>query len=115
MKNITETVKTLARFGNLLGAALEDGKINLSDVRLVAQLPEILIGAFSAVTNAEDIREEFRNLDGEKITRLKAAFQAELDIPNDDVERTIEQAADILDTLWDVYQAVAAFAKALKK
>jgi hypothetical protein len=115
IEKITKAVEAIAEFGNIAGAALADGKINMEDVSLLTRLPSAGTKVFAVVTNFTDIRKEFADLDQEEKATLIKTFEREFDIPQDNVEATIEQAAALIDVLWDGYQAISIFAGKLKK
>jgi len=114
IEKITVAVEILAEFGNIVGAALEDGKINMADVGLLARLPAVAMGIFSAVSNVTDIRAELADLDPAEKAELVAIFKARFDIPQEKIEVVVEQAASLIEVLYEGYKAVSLFAGSLK-
>jgi hypothetical protein len=115
IENIKKVVEVLAEFGNVTGAALEDGKINMADVALLARLPVVLPAAFSCVSNLTELKEEFKDLTPEEVQELANHFKTRFDIPQYNIETVIEQAADLLDQAWLVFRAVSLFAGQFRK
>jgi hypothetical protein len=79
-------------FGEQIGLALEDGKINFADlpgfIGVFAQVQPVIAEGKEALAQALD-------LDAEERTELNAWAQAEFDIANDAVEAKVEAALDL--------------------
>ena len=115
IEKLKQAVKVLAEFGNVIGAVLEDGKINIADAALLPRLLGIQPVFFSLVTNPTELRNEFQNLTPDEVQQLADELRADLDIPQDKIENIIKSAADLLDVAWNLFEAIKLFSSNLKK
>jgi hypothetical protein len=118
-KKGTETIKkailAVVGFGNMTGRALDDGRLDLKDLGVLTLLPPAIIALWQAVTNVTDLKAELADLDQAEIQELKDFFKKEFDIPEEDIEKRIEQCADLIDTVRAGYSAIVVFSTIFRK
>lgn len=91
---LKEIAVDLADFGESLESKLEDGKLNW--VEAIGLIIEGAPKAFSYIDDAEQIKAEIRDLDGEELAELAAHVATELDLKADSIEKIIEAALLVL-------------------
>lgn len=105
---VTETkdlVVLMAKLGTAVAESLEDdGKVSLSDLANFIDPVTAIPAAISGIT---DIDDEFVNMTEADKMELKQAFQAELDLADDELEGKFEAA---FSAALELAKAVEAFA-----
>ena len=92
MKETIEMVSFVLELGNAIGASLEDGKIDWSDLmRFFGALKM----AGPAIKGYENIPEEMKNLTPAMKEELKTYVSDKLDLPNDKIEFVVEAALKV--------------------
>ena len=104
-KEFDEMVSFGMGLGQAIAQALEDGKVNFSDVFKV--LPA-LMSASDAFEGVENIPAELADLDDAEYANLVAKFKKEFDLDDDEVEAKVELGYQIA---LKVAQLVASFKK----
>jgi hypothetical protein len=90
IKNLLLVVSVIAGLGNIAGIAYADNKLDATD------LPGALLGGAVLVPKLIEIEwnalvPEAKDLTAEEQAQLIAHFKAEFDIPQDDLEVTIDR------------------------
>jgi hypothetical protein len=93
MKELKEALKFALALGNGIAKAYEDKVLDLSDI---SSLWEPLTHVTDAVEGSEKILAEIRSLDKEKLADLVLWVKGEFDIADDEIEKKVEAALDIL-------------------
>ncbi len=108
----TKDTKELLIFGTTLasgiGRALEDGKLSLRDM---SELFSIITTANAAFQGIQNVPEELKDLSKSELQILVAQMKADLDLPNDELEKTIEKGFDFLLKLYDVWDVIRDYMK----
>lgn len=101
MKTQMQELKELLAFGyglgNAVGAALEDGKIEIREATL---LIPVAMTAPEAFSGAGEGIEAFKNLTETQATELKDHLKSTFDIPQDEVEEKFEAALGLAIDVW---------------
>ena len=88
VENLKKIIKVAALLGNIGGKVFEDGKITISDINV---LPDF-ISIFSTLVEIKwnDISVEAKDFTPDEAQELIATFNLYFDLPQENVERTIE-------------------------
>lgn len=89
VKEFKELLKFIAQLGSGVASALEDGKLSLTDVFKI--LPALKLSK-AAIEGIELIPAELWEADEVDVAALREYFASEFDIPNDQLEATVERA-----------------------
>lgn len=100
MKDLKEVVKLAVSLVNALGAALEDGKLDYSDL---LEFWPVITDFGAAIENIEQALVELKSLDEKSLKDLIAQIKDDFDIPQDRLEIIAESALDILAALFKTY------------
>ena len=94
IENLKKIISSIAKTGNTCGKAFEDGKLNGGDVVLV---PELFFD-LSPLFNVEyaQVMPEAKDINTDEANALVAHFNTEFDLPQDNVEWTIESVLSLL-------------------
>ena len=104
LKNTGELLSLVACLGSAVGNSLEDGKFDASDIAnflvAIGKLPD-------AVEDVALVSEELTNATSEQLDELHSLFEADFDIPQDELEAAVEDhielGLDILDLVRKYY------------
>jgi len=111
--NFLKCADVLIEGGNIVGLALEDGKLSLGDVSLVFRLIDELKGLIGV--NWKEIPKEVTELDAEDLAKIKAHFVEKFDIPQDNIEEVIEKISGIIISAAEVGLNIYKLVKEIKK
>lgn len=102
---VVNAIVKVARFGNELGDALEDGKIRIDEA--VGFLDNI-IGFWGVVADWPEIKLLWPQYQNDPVKRgeLIAKVKEELDLPNDKIEKIIEEGLDVIEQLYELLMAI---------
>lgn len=89
LKEFKELVVFVAVLGNGIGEALDNGKLEISDI--LKLLPALRLSK-DAIDGLNEIPAELMEADEEMIANLRQQFIDDFDIPQDEVEATVERA-----------------------
>lgn len=99
VKELSEVVTFVCALANGIADSAKDGDATFSDAQyllpLVLKLP-------SAVSGFDKIPDEVKDLDDGEIESLKKLVQDELDLPNDVLESSIENAIEVAIQLYSL-------------
>ena len=115
IEKTAKIVAALADVGNFVDAVLADDKINWSDTVHLPRLAALIPATIGAVTNFSELRDEIKSLDESSRSQLVELFKNQFDISEDNIEKIVEQAIEILSYSKDVIEKIVAFSKAVKK
>lgn len=93
IENLKEACITLINTGEKIDQALEDGKV--SGMEAISISVTSVPGIFNIVKQGKVIKAEFKDLDDDERSELKAAIASELDLQNDYVEAKIEKGFNV--------------------
>ncbi len=109
----SELVGDIADLASLVGAAMEDGKLGVSDLgELLSALPKL---AALAQIDYPALYEEVKALSPDEAQALADLFCQRFDIPQDSVEAKLEAGLGYVKQAMEVYMIVQALIKAVKK
>lgn len=94
MENLKKVVTIAAVLGNVSGAALQDGKIGIEDMAHIGQLV-MIFPAFAGIEFAK-IADEVKDFNMADAEELVKHFKEQFNIPQDNLEVTIEKVLDIV-------------------
>lgn len=117
MVDIVQTKKLIGvvcKLANAGGSILQDGKVGINDLSYVwSLLMDADIQAIATLDMAV-VAKELGELSEAELEVLRAFVVARLDLPQDNVEATIEQALALGLKLYSAITAVLAFIKQMK-
>lgn len=87
IEELKDVIVFVARLGNGLGRASEDGVFELSDL---LHLGPALAASFAAGSGISKVPAELADLDDAEQKEVVAIFKAELDVPQEDAEKIAE-------------------------
>ena len=100
VKETGELLVWLAKAGSAVGASIEDGKPDWTDLpKFMALLPS----APSAILGVGEIPAELKDMDAAEAAMLVTNFAEEFEIANDDAEKKVEM---ILAALAQIYAVI---------
>jgi len=92
LKETKELVLWVASLANVMGEALEDGKISFTE------LPKFygpLMNAGKAINGLKELPAELKAVTAEELSMLVEEVKEELDLPQDKVEMIVEKALEL--------------------
>lgn len=99
VKETGELLIWVAKAGSVVGAALEDGKVDLADLpKLIGILP----GAPTALMGINQIPAELKDMDAAEAAMLVQMFAEHFEIANDAAEAKVEMIFGALAQLYAV-------------
>jgi hypothetical protein len=109
---LNKVVEASCGVGNVFGAVLADGKVNMLD------LPQ-LFSLLQAVQRFADVKfsealVEVKELSEEEKKALLATFKASLDLPQDKLEGQLEKGLELALSLYSAILGIYEFSKGLK-
>lgn len=113
VKNFLKVSDLVFECGNVVGMALEDGKISTNDFGLVFNLIDE-VSALSSVDWSE-LKNEVMDFDPSEVKEIEEHFKAKFDIPQDEIEAKVENIVDVVikfvEVGFDIYDVVKSFKK----
>jgi len=103
MENLKDALATVINIAEKTDAALEDGKITISEG---VTLAFSAIGLIKVVKNITPILDEYKALTDDQKAELSEWFAFEFDLQNDNVEAIVEMVFTALLNLGDVFDAL---------
>lgn len=110
--NLTALATVLAAAANLVGAVLDDSKVNLKDLPHVGDALSV-VGQLAKV-DFDQIESEAKDLTGEEQDQLAAHFKTVFDLENDDREALIEEGLGYLIKGYEAIKVVIELTKKIK-
>jgi len=89
VKEFKELLKFIAVLASGVGSAMEDGKVSITDI--LKLLPALKLSK-DAIDGIDKIPGELWEANEVDIAALREYFAAEFDIPDDELEATVERA-----------------------
>lgn len=103
LKETKEMLSFVLGIFNAVGKSLEDGKVDVSDIALLLG-PLMKVG--SAVQGAARIPSELKDLSQEESNELKEFISKEFDIPQDHLEKVLEQSLFIVVKVYQLFMEI---------
>jgi hypothetical protein len=101
MEELGKVLVAVCHVTNIVGKALEDGKVNVGDLPLVFTLFQELSSV--AGVDLKAAMEKAKSLSPSEVAELSAMFKAEFDLPDDKVEGMVELGVDLLVAILSAY------------
>lgn len=105
IESLKSVLKLGLALGNGIGKAMEDGKVDLTDIVYLMGALQAAPAAFLAV---DKVQAEAKDLDASEMAELVAYAKAEFDLADDELEKKIEKS---LEAGLVIYQAVMLWKK----
>lgn len=93
MKKTKEALATLLKVGTKVAKAYDDGKIDMGEA---IGISVSAVGMVSIFKNLPEIEAEIKAINVDGINELVAEFNADFDIPNDELEHKIKAGIGVL-------------------
>jgi len=103
IEQTADCVVAIASLSNAISAALEDGKINISDLPLLLSPAMKMPAAFSGIS---EVPKELNELDPEEKNQLLVLVSEELDFP-EDIEEVVTKALIIISDIKDLVDLIS--------
>lgn len=94
IENLEKVAKSVGKIGTQVGSALEDGKVNMEDIdegmAIIMEFPNLSSVKYS------QLDDEVKDIDDAEKARLAQVFSESFNLPNDNIEETIEEGLVII-------------------
>jgi hypothetical protein len=104
MENVSKLIITVGHLANIVGKTFEDKKVDLAD--LVHLIPLIKEVQSLASVDFKNLGAEFKSYSPAQMAAIRDAFKAEFNIPQDQLEETVERVFSIAVMILDAYHAI---------